>query len=202
MIQLDDFVGMMTGHFDNKEQFDMMQAPGKRYPYAEHVNTVCNDKIKNLPQDFNGKFIVEESYYETNGKRHASPHLFLITENEEGILLSSYEIPEGEDKNTFSYKTMKNVDYSELKKSKKFTPALYHEKNGVWEGGSTSQFSPVMTFKLWERFSNSFLEVSESMEINGKRTFGYDDPIVYKRVRAGVESKYNSQGQRESGKKF
>ena len=30
MIQLDDFVGMMTGHFDNKEQFDMMQATGKR----------------------------------------------------------------------------------------------------------------------------------------------------------------------------
>ena len=46
------------------------------------------------------------------------------------------------------------------------------------------------------------MEVSESMEINGKRTFGYDDPIVYKRVRAGVESKYNSQGQRESWKKF
>ena len=29
MIQLDDFVGMMTGHFDNKEQFDMMQTTGK-----------------------------------------------------------------------------------------------------------------------------------------------------------------------------
>ena len=41
MIQLDNFVGMMTGHFDNKEQFDMMQATGKIYPYAEHVNTVC-----------------------------------------------------------------------------------------------------------------------------------------------------------------
>ena len=198
MMKLDNFIGMMTGHFDNKEQFNMMQATGKIYPYAEHVNTVCNDKINNIPQDFNGKFVVEESYYKTNGKRHASPHLFLITENKEGILLSSYEIPEGKDKNTFSYKTMKNVDYSELKKSEKFTPALYHEKNGVWEGGSTSQFSPVMTFKLWERFSNSFLEVSESIEINGKRTFGYDDPIVYKRVRAGVESKYNSQGQRES----
>ena len=77
---------------------------------------------------------------------------------------------------------MKNVDYSELKKSEKFTPALYHEKNGVWEGGSTSQFSPVMTFKLWEKFSDSCLEVSEIMEVNGKRTFGYDDPIIYKRV--------------------
>ncbi len=109
-MKLDKFIGMMTGHFDNKEQFNKMQAEGKTYPYAEHVNTICNDKIKNLPEDFNGKFVVEESYYETNGKRHASPHLFLITETEQGILLSSYEIPEGEDKNTFSYDSMKNVD--------------------------------------------------------------------------------------------
>ena len=180
-MKLDNFIGMMTGHFDNKEQFDMMQKTGKIYPYAEHINTICNDKIKNIPVDFSGKFVVEESYYEINGKRHASPHLFLITEIEDGISLSSYEIPAGEDKNTFSYDSMKAVDYSELNESKKFTPALYREKDGVWEGGSTSQFSPVMIFKLWERFSEDSLEVSEIIEVNGRRTFGYDDPIVYKR---------------------
>ena len=151
MMKLENFVGMMTGHFDNKDQFDKMQEERKTYPYAEHVNTICNDKINNLPEDFKGIFVVEESYYEINGKRHASPHLFLITEIEQGILLSSYEIPKGEDKNTFSYDSMKNVDYSKLEKSEKFTPALYHEKDGIWEGGSTSQFSPVMTFKLGER---------------------------------------------------
>ena len=48
-MKLDEFTEMMTGHFDNKEQFDKMQAEGKTYPYAEHVNTICNDKIKNLP---------------------------------------------------------------------------------------------------------------------------------------------------------
>ncbi len=123
-----------------------------------------------------------ESYYETDGKRHASPHLFLITDSNAGVILSSYEIPAGEDKNTFSYNSMKSVDYSELKKSEKFTPALYKENNGSWEGGSVSQFTPVMIFRLWERFSEACLEVSESMEVNGKRTFGYDVPIIYKRV--------------------
>ena len=73
MMKLENFVGMMTGHFDNKDQFKEMQAEGKTYPYAEHVNTICNDKINNLPEDFKGKFVVEESYYEMNGKRHASP---------------------------------------------------------------------------------------------------------------------------------
>ena len=128
-MKTEEFVKLMTGHFDN----------------AQHVNTVCNDKINNIPEDFHGIFIVE-------------------------------------DKNTFSYDSMKNVDYTELKKSEKFTPALYHEKDGIWEGGSTSQFSPIMTFKLWEKFSDSCLEVSESMEVNGKKTFGYDEPIIYKRV--------------------
>ena len=153
-MKTEEFVKLMTGHFDNKEQFTEMKAAGKIFPYAQHVNTVCNDKINNIPEDFHGIFIVEESYYETEGRRHASPHLFLITEAEDGILLSSYEIPEGEDKNTFSYDSMKNVDYSKLKKSEKFTPALYHENGGVWEGGSTSRFSPVMTFKLWEKYGS------------------------------------------------
>lgn len=179
---LEMFMKLITGHFNNKEQFEEMQKAGKVYPYAEHVNTVCNDKIKNLPVDFQGKFLVEESYYETNGKKHASPHIFLFTEEKEGILLSSYEIPAGADKNTFTYDSMLPVEYSELKKSEKFTPALYVENDGIWEGGSTSQFTPVMKFKLWERFSETGLEVAESMEVNGKRTFGYDIPIFYKRA--------------------
>lgn len=63
-----------------------------------------------------------------------------------------------------------------------FYSALYVENDGIWEGGSTSQFTPVMKFKLWERFSETGLEVAESMEVNGKRTFGYDIPILYKRA--------------------
>lgn len=117
-MKLENFVRLMTGHFDNREQFEAMQKAGKEFPYAEHVNTVCNNKIKNLPNDFNGLFVVEESYYETNGKRHASPHLFLFTESEDGVLLSSYEIPKGEDKNTFSYASMHEVEYTDLKNQK------------------------------------------------------------------------------------
>ena len=58
MMKLENFVGMMTGHFDNKDQFDKMQEERKTYPYAEHVNTICNDKINNLPEDFKGIFVV------------------------------------------------------------------------------------------------------------------------------------------------
>ena len=34
MMKLDNFINMMTGHFNNKEQFDNMQRR-KTYPYTE-----------------------------------------------------------------------------------------------------------------------------------------------------------------------
>ena len=36
------------------------------------MNTLCNDKIRDLPPDFAGAFMLEESYYTTNGKTHPS----------------------------------------------------------------------------------------------------------------------------------
>ena len=60
IMKLDNFIGMMTGHFDNKEQFNMMQATGKIYPYAKHVNTVCNDKINNIPKISMGNLLLKK----------------------------------------------------------------------------------------------------------------------------------------------
>lgn len=182
MEKLSEFMKILTGKFNNAEQFEEMKSQNKEFPYAEHINTICNDKIAHLPADFKGIFMVEESYYTANGKTHASPHLFLFTEEETGIKLTSYDIPNGYDKSTFTYKMLDRIDFSDLKVSKKFTPALYVETDGVWEGGSVSMFSPVLRFTLFERFSAERLEVSESMEVNGKKTFGYDEAIIYKRI--------------------
>lgn len=180
MSKLNEFMEILTGHFNNKAQYEAKK--GENFPYAEHVNTACNDKITGLPADFAGMFMVEESYFSANGTTHAAPHLFLFTEQEGGVLLTSYDLPAGYDKDSFTYENLKPVAYADLKPSAKFTPALYREKDGVWEGGSVSMFSPVLKFTLFERFSKDVLEVSESMEVNGKRTFGYDEPILYKRV--------------------
>ena len=92
MNKLKDFMNILTGSFNNSEQFDKMKLDNIDFPYAEHVNTICNDKIINLPEDFKGIFMVEESYYTSNGNTHASPHLFLFTQEENGIKLTSYEV--------------------------------------------------------------------------------------------------------------
>ena len=112
MNKLKDFMNILTGSFNNSEQFDKMKLDNIDFPYAEHVNTICNDKIINLPEDFKGIFMVEESYYTSNGNTHASPHLFLFTQEENGIKLTSYEVPNGYDKNTFTYKDLKEIDYN------------------------------------------------------------------------------------------
>lgn len=183
MSNLNAFINLLTGTFNNQEQYEIVQAKGdKTFPFAKHINTICNHKIKNLPKDFQGIFLVEESYYTTNGKTHASPHLFLFTEEVNGILLTSYEIPEGYNKSNFTYEKMGIVDFQDLKRSNKFTPALYVYQDNVWEGGSISMFTPVLKFTLFERFSEEQLEVYESMEKEGKRTFGFDYPILYKRI--------------------
>lgn len=182
MNRMDAFLRVLTGKFNNKEQYAVMKEQDPKFPYAEHVNTICNDKIKNLPQDFKGIFMVEESYYTTNGNTNAMPHLFLFTEEENGVKLTSCDMPEGYDKNTFTYENIQEIDFNALKFSEKFTPAVYTEKDGVWEGGSVSMFNPVLKFTLFERFSEACLEVTETMEVNGKKTFGYDVPLVYKRA--------------------
>lgn len=182
MSPLNDFMNLLTGKFDNAEQYEHMQQQHNDFPFAEHVNTICNDKIEHLPENFSGYFMVEESYYTSNGNTHAAPHLFLFTEDNEDVLLTSYDLPDDFDKNTFTYDNLTTIDYNALKPSEKFTPARYVKKAGVWEGGSVSMFSPVLKFTLFERFSEECLEVTETMEVNGKKTFGYDDPILYKRT--------------------
>lgn len=182
---LKEFAVLLTGDFDNRTQYEEMKKNGRDdFPFARHKNTVCNDRISGLPEDFNGVFLLEESYYTTKGPEHASPHLFLLKEEGEKIVLHSYDVPEGFDKNTFSAETFTGAPYDALHESAKFTPAVYEKKGDVWEGGSVSMFTPVLKFTLYERFSEACLEVTEHMEVNGKRTFGYDEPIRYERCPA------------------
>lgn len=179
---LQDFIDLLVGDFDNSEQYDQIHAQNTKFPFARHKNTIINHKIKNLPSNFAGIFMLEESYYTINNQQQSLPHLFLFEILNEQVILNSYEIPEGFDKKTFNYQNVIELDYNQLVLSPKFTPAIYQKKDDIWEGGSISHFSPQVTFKLWECFSKDSLEVSEVMEANGKKVFGYEVPIIYKRL--------------------
>lgn len=122
MTYLDEFLNLMTGSFNNESQFKKLKKVGIEYPYAEHINTICNDMIQNLPDNFTGKFLVVESYYTIGDQRRISSHLFLFTEEKNGIMLTSYEIPRNSEKSKFTYNSMKSIDFCELKNLRSLHP--------------------------------------------------------------------------------
>lgn len=183
MQNLDKFMEIITGNFNNQQQFNTLKQQGvEGYPYAEHVITICNNKISSLPQNFEGYFALEESYYTLNNHTNAQPRLFLFTAQGDNVLLTSYDLPSTLNKEKLNYEEMPNLQYKDLAVSEKFTPALFIEKNGTWVGESESMFTPILKFTLKESFSKEKLVVSEVMEKNGVKTFGFEPPIEYKRV--------------------
>ena len=131
MTELQEFVALLSGEFDNSRQLRELEEEGiSDVPAAQHTGTVCNEKIQGLPEGFGGIFLLEESRYTTGGYTRASAHLFLFTQEGESIRLTSYELPRGSDKSSFSYANMGPVQYQELKTSEKFTPAHWPRRAG------------------------------------------------------------------------
>ncbi|HBI93241.1 MAG TPA: hypothetical protein DDY58_12940 [Terrisporobacter glycolicus] len=56
------------------------------------------------------------------------------------------------------------------------------KQNGVFTGESVSMVSPVSKFILKERVEDDILYVSEVFYEDNKKTFGFEDPIIYKRA--------------------
>ena len=179
------FVENLCGKFNNYDQINDELSKGEvLHPKASHINGVCNHKIKNLPKDFKDYFVIEESYYEQGNRKNILPHLFLFTLNDDNkVVLESYELPKGVSQEEFRNDNEDLImDYNKLAKSEKFTPMVYNEENGVFTGESTSMFSPVTKFILKERVENGMLYVSEVFYKGDKKTFGFEDPIVYKKI--------------------
>lgn len=183
MSRLDEFLRLLCGRFDNTRQLEELRRSGAPPCRWQSMSTPCATTRLTASPRFCGMHLCwRRSYYTTEGKTHASPHLFLFTEEGEAVKLTSYQLPKAADGGAATYETLPPLKWEDLEISEKFTPALYTLHDGVWEGGSVSMFSPVLKFTLYERFSQESLEVAETMEVNGKRTFGYDVPIVYRRA--------------------
>lgn len=185
MNKLDVFINELCGVFSNEEQIKKeLDSGNQKYPKAKHINGICNDKIINLPDNFEGYFVIEESYYEQGNHKNILTHLFLFTlDVNKDIVLTSYDIPTDIPKEEFRNDNENLVmDYNKLRVSSKFTPMTYKDNNGVYEGRSISNFTEVTEFTLEEKIENNKMYVSEVFRKNGKVTFGFIDPIVYEKI--------------------
>ena len=153
-----------------------------------------DDKIENLPDDINGVFILEESYYTTlkvfdaglvnETRTRQAPHLFFFTLNEENnVKLISYEVPKDFPRHEFTNDNPNlKLDYQTLTISEKFTPLIYHYENDVFYGKCISQFTADTTFTLEEWIKKDELLVTEILEKKGRVIIGVPSPIEYRRI--------------------
>ena len=176
----------IQGDLDNKAQIETEIRAGKQiHPYAKHVNRLLDDKIKNLPKDYNGFYILEESYYTFPDKPvEVKPYLFWFEKTEQGqIKLHSLQIPKGWDKKDVRNDNPKFVvEYADLKDSPTFTPATYTKTETGFYIKVPVNLPNGMKFTLEETIGKDTFEVMESLEKDGKLLTPYSTPIIYKRI--------------------
>jgi hypothetical protein len=185
MTAYDYFKDVLCGTFDNQNQVEAERKAGKQiHPQAKHVTALATPKIKNLPTDLNGYFILEESYYTYEGKpMEIKPYLFFIEPvSDLQIKLSSYTMPTDipkvdirNDNPNFS------LDFKTISVSKTFKPAVYTLADGTFTVNHPTDLGNGMTFTLIETLTKNRLEVMELLEKNGKRLTPYETPIIYDR---------------------
>jgi hypothetical protein len=185
MSAYDYFKDVLCGTFDNENQIQMERKTAKQaHPQAKHVTALANPKIKNLPTDLKGYFILEESYYTYEGKpMEIKPYLFFIEPvSDLQIKLSSYTMPTDipkvdirNDNPNFS------LDFKTISVSKTFKPAVYTLADGTFTVNHPTDLGNGMTFTLIETLTKNRLEVMELLEKNGKRLTPYETPIIYDR---------------------
>jgi hypothetical protein len=181
------FKQIIVGDFDNDKQVADEIAAGKQiHPSAKHVNRIANSKIKNLPQDANSFFVLEESYYTyPNKPMDIKPYLFKFSAGENNtVVLSVYQLPASIDK-----KDIRNdnenllFDFNELKLSPTFKGATYRFINPekTFTTNAVNDFGNGMKFTLTEILTKEKLIVMELLEKEGKRITPYETPIIYDR---------------------
>jgi hypothetical protein len=184
------FKKYLVGNFDNAKQIKSEKMAGKQiHPYARHVNRVFDPKIKNIPPDFQGVFILEESYYVQPNQSDTliKPYLFKIEPlDNQSVKLYSMALPAHLDKKTIRNNNPQlSFDFNDLQVSPTFSSgAVYTLKAGdVFYTKTTVQLSSEMRFTLEEYLSKNLLSVMELTEKNGERLTPYDTPILYDRVK-------------------
>lgn len=187
MGKLQKFMKYISGYFNNEKQLkDEEETIGEvKTPVAKHIVGICNDKIKNLPKDFNGYFTIDETYYKHGEHETTLHHLFLYTLNEDNnVVLTSYELPSYIGYNDFINSNDKLIiDYDKLELSKKFTPIVFEEKEEYFLAESESEFSPEVIFTAIEKVYDGKMEVTEIFRKNGEIVSGSEEPIKYDKIK-------------------
>ncbi len=183
----DLYLSYLTGDFDNRAQVETELKMGKQiHPYAKHVTRIIQNRVKNVPTDYNGVFVLEESYYKYPDKDTLTkPYIFRFEKSPKGeVILHSVAIPAAINKATFRNSNPDwTLDFNDLKDSPTFKPATYQRTKRGFYLKNPIELGNGMRFTLKETIGKGFLEVMELTEKDGKSLTPYDTPLQYKKIR-------------------
>jgi hypothetical protein len=183
----DLYKSYIQGDLDNLEQINAEIKAGKQiHPYAKHVNRLFDSKIKNLPPNYNGFYILEESYYTyPNKPMEEKPYLFWFEKTNKGqIRLHSLQFPKSIDKKNLKNDNKKlSLNYGDLVDSPTFKPAIYAKTEKGFYIKAPVDLPNGMKFTLEETIGKDSFEVMELLEKGGKSMIPYSTPIIYKRIK-------------------
>lgn len=181
---LNEFIDILSGTLDNSEQIEAEKKSGKQmHPLAKHVTQDCTHIVRNIPDDWPGRYILEESYYTyPDQEMIIKPLLFYVLEKDGHVLLHSVTVPERLDplevvnENPDLY-----FEFDELKTKPTFGAAQYnyHQDTGHFTTDHFCEFAPGLTFRLTETLASGRLDVMELWTKDGHVTTPYDTPIIY-----------------------
>ncbi len=185
---LSRFQQYITGDFDNSKQVVAEIKAGKQiHPLAVHVNRLANDKVKNIPENLKGFFIIEESYYLMEGKQlDLKPYLFLFEEKPGGIIhLTTYQLNDFKKEKIRNDNTELVFDYTKILPSPTFKGADYtwNANDKTFNTVSPNDLGNGMKFTLTEKFTKNQLSVLEQVEKDGKILTTWNTPIIYNRTK-------------------
>ena len=183
---LNRFKQYITGDFDNANQvMEELKAGKVIHPLAIHVNRVADEKVINKPTNLAGFFLLEESYYLTEGKpSEAKPYLFLFSQvNNDVIHLTTYQLTGYKKEALRNDNPSLQFNYDSLVPSPTFKGADYrwNAKEKTFSTISVNELGNQMRFTLTETFSAKTLWVMELLEKEGKSLTAYSTPIRYER---------------------
>lgn len=181
--ELRRFMNMLCGSFDNMEQCRREEAAGARiHPEARHIIGICNDRMVNLPENFSGYFVIEESHFDLGSRRIDKQYLFSYAMEGTRIRLTSWNIPASMDKETFVNSNPDiSIDYTALEISPRFSPLLLEPAGDAYVGENASTFSADHVFNFRLEVTRDALYVTEALVKDGQLVAGYHTPVIYKK---------------------
>ena len=183
---IDLFERIIVGVFHNQKQIDQERTAGKQlHPFAKHVTEIITHRVHNVPSDFNGTLILEESYYDYPDKeQEIKPLFFKVTPNAANdIYLESIVIPEHMDKRkVVNANPDLSFDFRELQINQKFGKAEYKGMGDFMIANHLCDFGGGVSFNLTELLTLDTLYVLEMAKKDGHALTPYDTPIIYNRI--------------------